>query len=153
MRRGFRQITYVYAAQIDDERGGGFVKFGSSNEPNLRVQKLQAWSPYKIRLLASVRAPQLAENWLHDLMTPYRERNEWYWPTEQVVSAANYMIESGRLPMDICARAFDFLGIPREAVIPAPVVVDEARSERARLTWARRKCLIGPHIATTQAAE
>lgn len=142
MRTGYKKLTFVYAAQVE---GGGFVKFGASSSPLLRVGKLQAWSPWKLSFVAAVRAPQLAEHWLHDIMTPYRERNEWYWPTEQVISAANYMLTHGKLPMDICRRAFDFLGMKDDGARQSDGSEKTARSEIARLTWARRKCLIWPH--------
>lgn len=132
------RLCWVYAAQIE---GCGPVKFGATSDPDARLRSLQAWTPHEITLLVKVKAPHLAEKWLHNALRFWRIRGEWYAPTDEVLSALNYMRAHGRLPMDLCVAAFaqigdrlDIKSLQRWQHQSCPV-----RSAGLKASWARKR--------------
>ena len=127
---------WVYAAQIN---GDGPMKIGSSAAAELRVQTLQAWTPYEITLRAKVLANVLAEDWLHGALSLWRIRGEWYLPSPEVISAINYMSAHGRLPFDLCAKAEAALPTPADRRLARAHDVCAKRSEAMRGSWLRKR--------------
>ena len=70
-------MDHLYVVQSDVS---GAIKIGRSKNPEKRLKQLQTGSPYKLRLLASVRNKGLLEKSLHESLRPFKQacKGEWF---------------------------------------------------------------------------
>jgi Meiotically up-regulated gene 113 len=74
----------IYILQVENK---GPIKVGfTQNDPAKRALAIQQASPYELSLLATFPASASEELELHRKLEPHRLRNEWYRPSEEVVS-------------------------------------------------------------------
>jgi hypothetical protein len=66
---------YVYFVQGVD---GGPIKIGWTQNPEQRLEQLQAATHEELRLLDYVLGDRRVERALHDLLSDYRVRGEWF---------------------------------------------------------------------------
>lgn len=66
---------YVYFVQAAD---GGPIKIGWTENPERRVEQLQASTHQELRLLDYILGDRRVERALHDLLADYRVRGEWF---------------------------------------------------------------------------
>ncbi len=73
--RNFRGVYAVTAAEFD------LVKVGMSNNIEKRIMQLASCSPFDLKLVALIEgAGREKEEWVHQCLTPWHHRGEWfYW--------------------------------------------------------------------------
>lgn len=72
-------MYYIYFIQVDHEPRGP-IKIGRALHPQSRLKTFQAWTPYPLRVLATVREDVsiCTEGDLHRKFADYRMHGEWF---------------------------------------------------------------------------
>src|ERR1051325_9826576 len=101
---------FIYFIQSGE---GGPIKIGISDDPDLRLRRLQTASCEQLKLLGVVPGDEAMERAYHARLAAHRIRGEWFTATDEVLSC-----------------------IP-EKPSPVPLTFDEAK-ERLQRTLARK---------------
>lgn len=86
--------SFVYFVQPVN---GGPVKIGCSKMPRARLSSLMAWSPFKLRLLATAPGDYVSEGQLHRRFEADRLHGEWFRPSPDLMELIDRVAATGRV--------------------------------------------------------
>lgn len=89
-------MSVIYFLQMQPN---GPIKIGCSTQPKLRRETLQGWSPYELKILATVPGKFDLESNIHDCFADLHMRGEWFSPGDRLIASIN-KIASG-VPVEI----------------------------------------------------
>lgn len=118
---------FVYFVRRED--GEGPVKIGCSSYPPERLQSLMTFSPYRLRIWATIPGDERLERRFHAKFEPQLSHGEWFLPSAEL----DAVIAS------VAVGEFDIAGLPEARVIRrGRVMTEQGRMEASlalRLNW------------------
>jgi hypothetical protein len=73
----------------------GPIKIGISNNPELRISRMQDLSPFRLEIIGSVPGTWRDEQFLHKELAEYRSHGEWFEPSRKVIDKVKSVLSTG----------------------------------------------------------
>ncbi len=64
---------------------GGLIKIGYAEYLNKRLERIQACSPVRLKILINFHGRSLKEELIHKQFSKYRQHNEWFEPAPEII--------------------------------------------------------------------
>ncbi len=78
------------------EKGGGFIKIGYTENINARLSQMQTNSPHDLVILSIIEAGKEKEKQIHEKFRNHHHRGEWFYPSGEIMEYINYLNNSSR---------------------------------------------------------
>ena len=82
--------TIIYFIQ---QGNGGSIKIGISSNIEKRLASLQTGSPYKLKVLLTIKGSEKLEKEIHSKFAEYRLSGEWFKPVKQITDYINQKLK------------------------------------------------------------
>jgi len=88
--RNIMNNTIIYFIQ---QGNGGSIKIGISSNIEKRLASLQTGSPYKLKVLLTIKGSEKLEKEIHSKFAEYRLSGEWFKPVKQITDYINQKLK------------------------------------------------------------